>query len=129
MRYILFSIIILFTFSCATQKEKIKFSEAYPSNYNYSLRWKRFDNLKPYLKKDDYKTLEKIKKKYKESTINSYKIILIKKLDKYSYKVILKREEVLLPSNVLKENIYVQYWYYDKDDKNWKIKKEIKDEN
>jgi hypothetical protein len=113
--------------SCNATTKKTEFSELYPDNYNASIRWKRFDNIKPFLDADDYKALDKIKKKYKDSTINSYKLILIKKISKDKNKVIIEREEVLLPSNTLVTNKYIQYWIYDSKTKTWKIESEVND--
>jgi len=127
MKYFLI-IIVMFFLSCNATTKKIEFNKDYPNNYNSFIRWKRFDNLKPFLKADDYKSLDKIKKKYKDSTVNSHKLILIKEINENEYKVIVEREEVLLPSNTLTNNKYVQYWKYDKKLKMWKIEKEIEDE-
>ena len=127
MKYFLILLITILLLSCNAATKKVEFTKNYPDNYNAFIRWKRFDNLKVFLKADDYKTLDKIKKKYKDSTINSYKLILIKKINENEYKVITEREEVILPSNTLKTNRYIQYWKFNKELKLWKVEKEIKD--
>ena len=127
MKYFLILLITILLSSCNATTKKVEFTKNYPDNYNAFIRWKRFDNLKVFLKADDYKTLDKIKKKYKDSTINSYKLILIKKINENEYKVITEREEVILPSNTLKTNRYIQYWKFNKELKLWKVEKEIKD--
>ncbi len=127
MKYFLILLITILLLSCNATTKKVEFTKNYPDNYNAFIRWKRFDNLKVFLKADDYKTLDKIKKKYKDSTINSYKLILIKKINENEYKVITEREEVILPSNTLKTNRYIQYWKFNKELKLWKVEKEIKD--
>ncbi len=127
MKYFLITIIIILFLACNASTKKIEFTKHYPDNYNAFIRWKRFDNLKVFLKAEDYKTLDKIKKKYKNSTVNSYKLILMKKINKDEYKVIIEREEVILPSNTLKTNRYIQYWNFNKELKLWKIEKEIED--
>jgi len=130
MKYLLILALTLTLYSCNTKtnKHKVEFSSVYPNNYNASIRWKRFDSLKPFIGADDYKTINRIKKKYKDSTINSYKVLLIKKINENENKVVLEREEVISPSNTLKITQYIQYWIYDKKTESWKIKSEIKDE-
>jgi len=130
MKYFLILTFIMTFYSCnsAMNKDKLKFTAALPNNYNASIRWKRFDNLKAFIDADDYKKINKIKKKYKDSTINSYKILLMKSINDKKHKVVIEREEVLSPSNTLKTNIYIQYWNYDEKVEAWKIDSEIKDE-
>jgi len=130
MKYFLILFIITTLYSCnkTTNKHKIEFSALFPNNYNAALRWKRFDSIKPFIEQDDYKKMSKIKKKYKDASINSYKILLLKKINNDKYKVVIEREEVLMPSNTLKVNNYIQYWEYDKKYEVWKVKSEIKDE-
>lgn len=130
MKYLLILTIILTLYSCnkATNKHKVEFSALFPNNYNSSIRWKRFDNLKPFIGEEDYKRINRIKKKYKNSTINSYKVLFIKNINENENKVVLEREEVISPSDTLKVNQYIQYWIYDKKTESWKIKSEIIDE-
>jgi len=130
MKYLLIFMMIATLYSCNTaiNKNKIEFTASFPNNYNASIRWKRFDNLKAFIDADDYKRISRIKKKYKDSTVNSYKILLMKKITSKKYKVVLEREEVISPSNTLDTNTYLQYWIYDEKAETWKLDSEIKDE-
>ncbi len=125
MRYFFIPLLLSLLISCKAT-EKTTFSAKYVNNYNNGIRWRRFEDIRALLGRDNDIKYLSIKDKYNNVTIEGFKIISIKRLGMNRYKVLLERNEMILPSNILKMNRYYEYWNFDTENKAWFLKDEIK---
>ncbi|MBN2693955.1 hypothetical protein JXR93_04760 [bacterium] len=93
-------------------------------DYNNLLQWKRVKHLKKYIKSSDWELLKSIEEKNKDVTIESFEIIFIDNKKDNNAESIVERNEFILPSTILEQHQYKQFWFFDKESNQWFFKSE-----